>query len=1594
MKKILSLLLVLTVALSMVTLAGIDRAAAFTDGVPVWDATELLWNLGNQFGEGKYVRDGFRVSMTDAEQPAWPVVTLPYDVNVSTYRYMVLVARSDAGASAAIYSRPGGTEVTPTAYGTLTLSAGESAATRFTVNVSGGEASIKTPTFPITNYGGDITFTKIGFFKTATEANNYIFSHTVNTYTDVDALYLDGQTIHSYPGVDDGFTAEFEDKSGSMLTLAGWVALNHKVDVLGYQVDDRAPVFSASFKSAYTEQAVINAGRSIAGSTGESTRYELQIPVEQGTHTVKFVVKLQNAAEEYYTLGWLFTYTDVETGIQSASVSVGGDFTLIVRSLIPDGAEPRMRFTRDEVSTVVEGVYDAGSGTYIFSFPGINTQCMTDPITLELLDGDDVVQTKVYSIRSYADALKNLDAARLGLTDKQKARLDTLLADMLRFGAEAQIYKNYRTDDLADDLPWVDECKTVTDEVPESVKAVLVSGTADDKITGATLYIDNTIRIKVFAKASQADRIVFTHGTVNDTVMLSEAEFSGGVYEVLSKPLKALSIDEIFIISLMDGSNVLSQVSYSANSYAAAKWNADGLKDLVRAMFYYGRSARLYVEGSSGAVDETGEAIILADSLKNGVQGYYDDVNRNNFIVETNAGKFNVGLSNTMYKGLNTIYDDEGRVLLESGAGGMSAYVEGTDGKIYKSNISSSKGRINTTKIGYYYYDVKLRGMSGSTNTSTISSSDYSAPSGSSDNAAFRFYQENALDSAISSGTQVTSSSPVTNMVTSDPSAGQLSASAAYSGTIDDPTDPYVCFELNSAVSTGSKETVTFEILYNGSATSGSLYYRVGTSSASYSESQRVTFGIIPDGSYHRVVLSIEGFTSKTLRGIRIDINDGAAGDTFSIRNMKVIQLKGSKNTSFALEHTLHTYSDKVNSDARLLFSSTASGYSKFGYEYKIPAATVEALEFEDAGGVKTDVAAFTGNKLYYAAFSIRGAGTLGFIGSSDGSSFGSLSVENSCYVVKYYIDISGSHSNGSSVNFGHRIFTSADKDLAGVARASYEERNPLQVVVEQTNTYSDLAFTGYDPASGAYVFTVNSTDFNTAYYYRPNAYLGGSITFKSDGTKRNVYVRVESTSGQLEGGVLLDENNVVLPIAPEICKNFDGEKEEPFYDPNDTAYGNTYYPMAVPAEGDITHTMLNLYQNWGIFAQKQLSSIQFHIGYYHLSTGVTESNCIAPYFVYNRDGWTLPDFRSASGNMWSGQPQFDSVGRLRFMTKINPTTTSETTKNEYTCALIRASGPSYADMDYSYTYGDSNGNTKMTYTLRHVEFPQNDENRTYYTLDATVTEDFTVSRDNFALFSFDGRFQLLKSISYKNASGTVSTITKSNSASSFSSYTLAKDSPFVTLYNYTQPTNSGEGMANFGFIVKNYSLVIGGQAASDSLCFRERVLRTGSIGSYRYLNLVEIGIDRSSISFTAGDTIHMEFVLLPYGVPNQTNYSNVTYVIEDTVNDPWRVTNVEKGIVVEDEWLAIVKADNNEAVFTVSGSRNANAVRVDGFTKLVRPVIEEYVGGQWVTYDTTVFEYDGYQTHYDGETDTFGYSFVVMMDSPTDQRTFRVAAR
>ena len=948
------------------------------------------------------------------------------------------------------------------------------------------------------------------------------------------------------------------------------------------------------------------------------------------------------------------------------------------------------------------------------------------------------------------------------------------------------------------------------------------------------------------------------------------------------------------------------------------------------------------------------KSVVYAASLENGIQGVYDTPERLGFTVTNENSQYKIGLKGEALKGLNEIRTASGKTLI---SGGMTGFIVKADGGVFDSVSGSSTARVNTNRMGIFYYEVNIRDLVFSPDESAVDLSKYD--------------KEKALSIPATAA-------PHGNMV-----KNVSWKDGVLTGTIEDPTDPYVCLDFSDSID--GCNVVLFDLTTSGSDAGGQLFYVfTGGHAGSFNQDDSKTFPFT-GGSKQTVAIYVADFEESSngyLSALRFDIN-GKAGDTFKIENIRLAHINELGSVNCGYEQTLHSYSDKMHNELRVIFDTKSSDYKEFGYRYVIPAGTVA-----DFYALKQDGSDFTGedgdfelSEFQCVGFEIKESGMLGLIACDDGMTHTRLSKNGGKYVVEFYIDVTGNHRKGSDANFGHRILTAEAKDFKNLKKECYFERNPLAYeVTEQHGSHSKLKVLGYNTTNGAYEVSVAGIDFTNAYKKKNvNKYFGGTLKVTASSDDRKIYFCSHGANGCLEAAVLLDESKTLVPIQPEVCKNFAGEHEERYYDPNDTQYGDTVYPLVVEKGKDLTYTMLNVYQNWGVNRLKQLSSISFHIGYYHLSTGVTESNCIAPYFVFGRDGWTLPDFRGCSGVMWSSQPQFNSVGRLRF---VSYNKSGQTYQSEYIGSDIRSVGPVYADVAYSYRTYDG----AFDYSLRHTEFPQNDENRTYYTLEAKCVNDVTYkdARNSFTLFSFDPRFQCMKTTSYKAEDGSIKEITnKVNKTSEPEVYKLCKDSPFFSLYDYSLQNNND--VENFAYIVRSYKATVGGKDFDGCLVMRNSVIKDGA-----FLNLVEIGLDADKLEFKKGDTIKIVFVLLPYGVTEQKDDPNVHYVIEDTVDNPWRILECEKGTVVEDDYLAIVDAENDEAVFTVTGSRNSNAVRVNGFSKLTRPKVQEKINGEWVDITLNVEEFDGYQVNYtkDGY---FSYSFIVDMEIFTDQRTFKV---
>ena len=448
-----------------------------------------------------------------------------------------------------------------------------------------------------------------------------------------------------------------------------------------------------------------------------------------------------------------------------------------------------------------------------------------------------------------------------------------------------------------------------------------------------------------------------------------------------------------------------------------------------------------------------------------------------------------------------------------------------------------------------------------------------------------------------------------------------------------------------------------------------------------------------------------------------------------------------------------------------------------------------------------------------------------------------------------------------------------------------------------------------------------------------------------------------------------------------EVMKNFGHEHEEPIYDYDDKIYGDTLFPVSLKSGKTLDFSVVNVYQNWGKYPLKQISSISYYISYYHMSTGVTETNCLAPYYAtyLNKDdlgAWILPDFRGMSNDGQSGSDdliQNCSVGALNGVSNGASLSSAEADLGVYQSSEIHSAGLTYADMSYSYV--SKNGDYKFTY--RHVEMPQTDESRTYYTVEIEFLKSTTLKYSDFSIFSFDPRrpTDSYRKAAYLDASGNHREISVST-PSVGTLYKLNKNGSYFTYYN---GTTNGEG-GNFGLIVKNHFITVNGKASDLGLAFYNGRIKRGG----KYVNRGSLTL-AANTTFAVGDKITVNAILLPYGSVGQTSCDNVKKVYRDSVTNALSVT-AQTGTVVSDEYIATIKASRyGTAEFTLGGGATAEsvngvnyAIKVTGIKKLGTLKVEKKnSAGEWESVElASESGFDGYSVEY--ESGTMSYSFVV----------------
>lgn len=1029
---------------------------------------------------------------------------------------------------------------------------------------------------------------------------------------------------------------------------------------------------------------------------------------------------------------------------------------------------------------------------------------------------------------------------------------------------------------------------------------------------------------------------------------------------------------------------------------------------MVIPMLCMGTLPAVAEDSTLGQVTPIDESLIIenADSLTNGAQAYYKDATKTHFVGENQQMRFEYALREKGNMQVTSLKDKDENSYFENS---FDAFVTLNNGARNYASDSTDNVFANVHRLGYYYYDMRLEGQNFI--------SDYNVVSSEIKNFAI-------LTASDLSYSQKNGSTTTYGKVT---------------GEITNSEDPYLVFNPNIVTSwgSGSSDRISYDgdkyqyisitMATDPGITSVDFYYSTNSDSG-FTESRKVSFQVYGTGSdAEAVTYMVPMFTSANYKGtideLRLDFG-GAVGAKFNITKLEMVEVNDANYPQgLHVVRDFLIYSDKMHAFTQFTATQQIDNIAEMGVELKLAKSTVGNFVIKaDGTTYENSLAVSNWETAEYAGFVINGVGVLGYIMPADNSG-GTLTVteEGDYYVIRQTFtpengtiipstegmtDEEGNPDpNGNDIFIGQRIYTDDETNLDKFLVEAENERNPIPESSISVSEDSDGSYWGYDAIRGIYKFNIGGFGgFNEPYYSAQNRHFKLNFTIEGEEDKnRDIWVMTYCPKGMLECAALLDANGMMIPVPLQVGKNFSetfGERN--MFNLDDPLYSETIFPMDIQAGSKNEYTLLNLYQNWGQYPLKQLSWIQYSTPYYHLSTGVSESNCIVPAAV---SGPSLPDHRAMSAPLWVDQPQHNSCGSHKWLTYKNAAGT--TVDSMSTTDYITSYGPNYAELDMNFVTSD--GKIMATYT--HMEMPQTDENRTYYTLKYEVLEDVTINdfKNNFQFYSVGSNDPagVYTRVGYLDQSNK-STVVKAKSTGSTASYVLGNECPYfsyfdmdgaVSTHNQTGTGKAG-GYSNLAFLVYNSDFTIGGVKANPSFIINDLGGR------------IAISLNLNNVTLKAGDTFTINAILLPWGSQEMEGQydtiqdQNVREVRANTLLDPVKIVpdaEANNAEVVESAFLPRVKTTNgNNATFTISGGENNQTIRVDGFKKLTDPKIFELVGGEWKKIEVCSaltpdingdgHSYDGYGVYYDSKTDTYSYTFVTNLEG--DQtRTFYVDA-
>jgi hypothetical protein len=241
------------------------------------------------------------------------------------------------------------------------------------------------------------------------------------------------------------------------------------------------------------------------------------------------------------------------------------------------GAEYEVsEYTRDE------------NGLYLFKLTQVGPHKMADMVTITVsatLNGETkTVTNDKLSIKKYVESLRAENAEDESLL----SLLDTLLV----YGATAQVYKNYNTDNLVAEIGEFAS-------IPENLFTVTGESSALANIVAFGLRLDGAFDLRLAIEATSFEGLVLEvrEGDTLTEIPLSDVVAIENRVVIYYDGLAIRELDtEVTFTLKQNGETVGKTLTFSANAYLYRMQTSENtaIANLVKALYAYGVSAKNY----------------------------------------------------------------------------------------------------------------------------------------------------------------------------------------------------------------------------------------------------------------------------------------------------------------------------------------------------------------------------------------------------------------------------------------------------------------------------------------------------------------------------------------------------------------------------------------------------------------------------------------------------------------------------------------------------------------------------------------------------------------------------------------------------------------------------------------------------------------------------------------------------------------------------------------------------------------------------------------------------------------------------------------